>query len=537
MPRYRLTGYAGSWVFLWVGLLVVSLYSRPPLPVDETRYLSVAWEMWQSNHFLVPHINGQPYSHKPPLLFWLIHLGWWLFGVNPISARVTAPLFCLGSIFLTQRLGKILWPGKEIITKTVPYILLGMGVWSFYGTLTIFDMLVVFFSLTAYAGTLLAMKGRKLAGWSIVSLAIGLGILAKGPVILIFTFPVAVLAPWWGKEESISWRRWYWGFILALGGGFVLALSWAIPAALSGGTEYSQAIFLNQTAGRVINSFAHQRPFYWYCLFLPLILFPWFFWPPAWKALQKLHLELATRFCLSIIVPAFFLLSLVSGKQIHYLLPLLPIIALLTARAFAEPQVVFSWSRWPLSFFLIILGAVLLAAPHLGLQGGDTEMLAFIPSWFGLIPVTAGILLLYIFSRGTGKPVLWIAHVHVLLMIFLQLALFFPVHTLYDPSAIAKVLDKKQEDGFLVAVTPPRLKDQFQFAGRLTTPLIPLDNLEEVAEWSKLHPKQYCLLLVEDKNSSLLSGDGEMARYSNGHLIFRSAKGFNNDLAYWESKK
>ncbi len=30
----------------WLLLLVASLFLRPLFPVDETRYASVAWEMW-----------------------------------------------------------------------------------------------------------------------------------------------------------------------------------------------------------------------------------------------------------------------------------------------------------------------------------------------------------------------------------------------------------------------------------------------------------------------------------------------------------
>ncbi|HHB76580.1 MAG TPA: glycosyltransferase, partial [Desulfobulbus sp.] len=67
MPENRLTVY--GWIPLWLVLVITALLCRPPLPIDETRYLSVAWEMWQNHQFLVPHINGLPYSHKPPLLF------------------------------------------------------------------------------------------------------------------------------------------------------------------------------------------------------------------------------------------------------------------------------------------------------------------------------------------------------------------------------------------------------------------------------------------------------------------------------------
>ena len=81
-----------AWTVAWLVLVAVALYARPPLPVDETRYLAVAWEMYVGGDYLVPHLNGAPYSHKPPLLFWLINLGWALFGAVEWWARAVAPL-------------------------------------------------------------------------------------------------------------------------------------------------------------------------------------------------------------------------------------------------------------------------------------------------------------------------------------------------------------------------------------------------------------------------------------------------------------
>jgi 4-amino-4-deoxy-L-arabinose transferase-like glycosyltransferase len=70
-----------------VALLAATSFVRPIFPVDETRYVGVAWEMWQRGDFLVPYQNGVPYSHKPPLYFWLMHAGWALFGVNECWPR------------------------------------------------------------------------------------------------------------------------------------------------------------------------------------------------------------------------------------------------------------------------------------------------------------------------------------------------------------------------------------------------------------------------------------------------------------------
>src|SRR5579883_1503643 len=95
-------------VVIWAILVAAGLALRPTLPVDETRYLAVAWEMWTGGNYLVPHLNGIPYHHKPPLLFWLITLGWHVFGVSETWGRLVAPLFALGCLLLSARLAQCL---------------------------------------------------------------------------------------------------------------------------------------------------------------------------------------------------------------------------------------------------------------------------------------------------------------------------------------------------------------------------------------------------------------------------------------------
>ncbi|MCW8835025.1 MAG: hypothetical protein OQJ99_01505, partial [Rhodospirillales bacterium] len=140
------------WTMLWIALIVVSEAFRPLMPVDETRYLTVAWEMWQRGDFLVPHLNGEPYSHKPPLLFWSMHLGWALFGVNEWWPQMVAPLFGLGSLFLTAALSRRLWPDRPDIALISPLLLIGSAYWALFTTLTMFDMLVAACTLIALIG-------------------------------------------------------------------------------------------------------------------------------------------------------------------------------------------------------------------------------------------------------------------------------------------------------------------------------------------------------------------------------------------------
>lgn len=84
---------ARVWIVLfWCLLMGITLLTRPILPIDETRYIAVAWEMWVRGDYLVPDLNNIAYSHKPPLLFWLMQLSWFLFG----GQRMDASFDCTG---------------------------------------------------------------------------------------------------------------------------------------------------------------------------------------------------------------------------------------------------------------------------------------------------------------------------------------------------------------------------------------------------------------------------------------------------------
>ncbi|NQU55596.1 MAG: glycosyltransferase family 39 protein, partial [Rhodospirillales bacterium] len=130
--RLSASGYALLWTGLWLAIMASAVKFRPFLPVDETRYLAVAWEMWRDGNFLVPHLNGEPYSHKPPLLFWLMHAGWAVFGVNEWWPRLVAPLFGLASLFLTSSLARRLWPSRPAVALAAPLILFACLFWTLF---------------------------------------------------------------------------------------------------------------------------------------------------------------------------------------------------------------------------------------------------------------------------------------------------------------------------------------------------------------------------------------------------------------------
>ena len=243
--------------------------------------------MWSRGDQLVPYLNGAPYSHKPPLLFWLINAGWAAFGVNEWWPRLVAPLFGLGSLYLTSRLAGKLWPDSSA-RWSAPLFLLGSFYWSLFTTLTMFDLLLCFWTLAGLNALVDIAASGRWRGGVVFGAAIGLGVLSKGPVILIYLLPAALLAPLWqGAMRKISWPKWYLITALGLVLGVAIALAWALPAGISGGDAYRDAILYGQSAGRMVESFAHRQPVWWYLPVLPALILPWIIWPTLLRSIWR----------------------------------------------------------------------------------------------------------------------------------------------------------------------------------------------------------------------------------------------------------
>src|SRR5213596_1910036 len=71
MPRQRALQVAVVLLFLSV---LVTPAKRDLFVGDETKYGEVVREMRATDTFFLPTLNGAPFTHKPPLHFWLIDL-------------------------------------------------------------------------------------------------------------------------------------------------------------------------------------------------------------------------------------------------------------------------------------------------------------------------------------------------------------------------------------------------------------------------------------------------------------------------------
>lgn len=489
----RLSRY--DWAFCWLLVALVAIFLHGPVPLYSTRTLGVAWEMWARGDFLLPVQNGLPYSHKPPTIYWLIHAGWAAFGVSDVWPRVLMVLLGGTAGYLTMRLATTLYPNDDVAPRMAPWILLSGLYFFLFSQQIMFEMLLVIAVLCAWLSALRIWHGKRF-GVAALAASIALGLLTKGPVMLLHVLPGLLLLPWVARQTGeVAVPRWRRKVLLAALGGALIALAWAVPTALSVGAAFAQQLLIGQTTGRVTQAFDHARPLWWYLPWLLVLGFPWVF---QWQPLKALRTAVtaprfSTRLLLVWVVPTFIGFCLVSGKQVYYLLPLMPAFSIALARGLAERQR--SARPWIVAVMLAALGGALIGF-HFGvITAGENR------AWHAALVLHSGLgggallacaaALLLPADNALARTRITAA---VTLLALLALKALF-AFSVWPGFNLAPTAAKLRALGGAPVASIEYYEGQYHFAARLTQPIAQLArDPERVAAWTAQHPDGYLLV-------------------------------------------
>ncbi len=477
-------------------ITAIGIYFRPIWIIDETRYLSVAWEMWDKSSFLVPFLNGEPYHHKPPFIFWLVHLNWIFFGVNETSVRFIPMLFGFGTLVLAYKLYLTLWKEDIQGAKNTVFILAGTLIFTFYNSLFMFDIILTFWVFVGVLGIVQAVQKQTLLSFVLISLSLGFGILTKGPVILVHLLPLILLASYWSSKKVD--KHFYIKFFFAFLGGAAIALSWAIPAGISGGEAYQHAIFWGQTADRMVNSFAHQRPLWWYLSLLPFLLFPWSMHKSFYVSLKRITLDHGLKILLVWMLSALLIFSFISGKQVHYILPEIAAFSLFCSRVLTMTAPNIKYYTKSVGYTYLIFSIVVAIAPFFAPKSltFPVDSTAFLISGFLLLAVA-----IYLLKKTflTQDKAIKAISISIIVPIF---AIQFSIHNFLaeqDLASFSQKIASFQQKGILVA-HDKKYHDQFHFSGRLHDPIVVLQSKEKISKFIQNNPDAMIITYRPKKN-------------------------------------
>lgn len=159
----------------------------PLMDKTESRYAEIARLMYETREWVVLQIDyGHPFWAKPPLSTWLSAISFDLLGVNEIVARLPSFLLSIGLLVI---LGNFVKNSKTsfylpaFILLTTPEFLLHTGVVSTDTALS-FSVALIMISFWK------AITNERSSFWNyLFFIALGLGLLSKGPMVLVLTGP------------------------------------------------------------------------------------------------------------------------------------------------------------------------------------------------------------------------------------------------------------------------------------------------------------------------------------------------------------
>ncbi len=342
------------YMLLYAMVLVALAWMRPLALPDEGRYGDVGRWMLRSGDWLTPRIDGLPFFHKPPLLYWLEGMAMGLAGVHPWVARLVPAVHAWLMVLATQRY-TLRYLGRAVADRAA--LMLGASMLVLGGGDYInCDMVVatwISICIMAFAAALQSEgRDRRRLGW-LGFVAGALGLLSKG--LIGVALPGLVLLLWLIQE-----RRW-WSmlrlpWVTGMVGFLIVGLPWFVLLEHRYGGFFHYFFIEQQFTRYVGTGFNNRQPWPFYILCLAILFFPFstlIRWRAPMAVMARGQLatwRLAWIWLLCILV--FF--SIPASKLVGYILPVMPALAILAALAW--PQVhAQRTTRW-----LVLLGSLLL---------------------------------------------------------------------------------------------------------------------------------------------------------------------------------
>jgi len=323
------------WVLVVVATVVWLIGAYPLMDPDEGRNAEVAREMAASGDLLVPHLDGLPYMDKPFLYFAVVAAGIRAFGPSELVVRLPSLLATLLTVALVGCFARFR-DGTEAgwiaacAGLVMPVTLVMAAAVIFDATMTLFIVAAI---LALHRAVELRAEGRSSGAgrwlWVVAAwVAMALGVMTKGPVALVV--PLLVVVPY-GVLRRAARAVWHPAGPLA----FALLVApwlWATERAVPGFLHYA---LVTETWSRMTSDELRRTQPVWYLvpvLFLGAL--PWSLTAlVGWVRSRRLVVERNPHNLLLglWLVAPLVMFSLSRSKQPHYVLPLVPAVALVLA--------------------------------------------------------------------------------------------------------------------------------------------------------------------------------------------------------------
>lgn len=320
---------------LWLLLLVMAAL-RPLAVPDEGRYGEVGRWMLQSGDWLTPRLNGLPFFHKPPYVYWLEAMSLATFGVNEFALRLVPALhvaLMTVALYLSARTLTSESTARRaavMLGTSLAFLVGGQYVNHDMAVATWIGVAIWCFAFAFMAGD---RPNAMLARLGFVACAFGM--LSKG--LIGIALPGLVIFVWllWTRQfKKVLYLPWVSGLALFA----AIAVPWFVLAQQKH-PELFNYMFVGQQFNRyTAATFNNVQPVWFYLLALTVLFFPWVFF--ALNQVRRTSHQVGGtapltspvwRLCWAWVLAILVFFSIPHSKLVGYILPVLPALALLAA--------------------------------------------------------------------------------------------------------------------------------------------------------------------------------------------------------------
>jgi len=306
---------------------------------DEPRYASIARAMARTGDWITPRLNGQPWSEKPALYYWLAGIAYRIFGEGEFAMRLPS---VLGAVLATLAAA---WAalrayGLDAARLTLFMLPATIGMIGFSHSAA-GDMLftALLAATAAAAAEILQAKRPGLPSRIAFGALLGAAVLAKGPAAVVLAGGSVLLWALLSRRIAAAFGFFHPACLAAFA---AVAVPWyALCAARN--PDFVRVFFFEHNFQRYLTPmFQHPQPFWFFVPVLLAAAFPWtVLTAPLLLDAARAPKSSGWRdspamfFACWVAFPLLFF-SFSESKLPGYMLPALPPLVLLLATALAR---------------------------------------------------------------------------------------------------------------------------------------------------------------------------------------------------------
>ncbi len=348
----------------WMAIYLPGLGSLE-IKGEEGRRILPAVTMLETGDYIVPHVGSEPYLRKPPLVNWLVAASFRIFGQrNEWTARLPSALCILAvAIAFVTVARAALGANGSIMAALIWMTNFGMIE---KGRLIEIEALYVSLTGLAFICWMSWWKERRSPWlvWIVPWIFLGLAMLAKGPLHLLFFYAIVVAVLYRARELRQLCHP---AHFVGIGLMCAIFAAWAVPyLQMTAGTGIGK-VWSRQFTGRLAGENFHLGG---WLMNIPRGLgyfLPWTLLLPCARTAQfdsERENSLVRGLGLGI-AASFLVVSLIPGALARYTMPLLVpaswlIAMILTAKTLALPQAIAGWLATPQKRFRKVVGLALI---------------------------------------------------------------------------------------------------------------------------------------------------------------------------------